>query len=89
MLGMCRVKDSYSIRKLSSEVFDPLVASRLQLSYEHAPVEEISVSHELETRKPTESNSPRDRISIEYRRTNPDKPDIRNDVEATQGKEQG
>src|ERR1700722_18208958 len=43
MLGMCRVKDSYGIRKLGSEVFDPLVASRLQLSYEHAPVEEISV----------------------------------------------
>ena len=50
MLGMCRVKDSYGIRKLSSEVFDPLVASRLQLSYENALVEEISVSHELETR---------------------------------------
>jgi hypothetical protein len=49
MLGMCGVKDSYGIRKLDSEVFDPLVASRLQLSYEHAPVEEISVSHELET----------------------------------------
>jgi hypothetical protein len=45
---MCRVKDSYGIRKLSSEVFDPL-ASRLQLSSEHAPVEEISASHELET----------------------------------------
>jgi len=38
---------------------------------------------------PTVSNRPQDRISIEYHRTNPDKPGIRNDVEATRGKEQG
>ena len=43
------VKDSNGIRKLGSEIFDPLAASRLQLSYEHVPVEEISASHELET----------------------------------------
>jgi len=32
MLGMCEVKDSYGIRRLSSEVFDPLVASPITLN---------------------------------------------------------